>query len=143
MNAIKDEIGVDIIIVFVDGNTDPIDISEARYYKMIVLAPSGLMYEWTARLAGDGKDGKIIYTTTAEGAFNEAGTWRIQGFYEDNNGKFWKSTITRIMVKEDIFAFAGTTPMQGQVLGGYESGVIQELRGLIAGIDARLTAHGI
>lgn len=71
---------IQLVVVVVDQDEEPIDISTASSLKLILLAPDGTTIEKLAALLTSGVDGAMKYDTVATDLV-EAGLYQIQGEY--------------------------------------------------------------
>lgn len=72
------DVGVQLIVEFLDAEGDPLYLSTATDFKIRLGKPDGTGLEEDASLLTDGADGKIVYATV-EDDLDQHGTWTIQG----------------------------------------------------------------
>jgi hypothetical protein len=73
-----EDIGLDLVIQFLDQNNIPLNLSAATGLKILLGKPDGTGVEFTATLFTDGTDGKIHYVTL-EDDIDQVGLNTIQG----------------------------------------------------------------
>jgi len=97
----QNPVGLDIILVVVKPNGKPHDLTGASPLQVIARAPSGAVSTFTASLAGDGTDGRIIYTTVS-GDLDESGTWQYQARVVFADGADLRSEITTLEISPNL-----------------------------------------
>jgi len=79
----KNDVGVELVIEFVDEDGVVIDISTASTKQILLRKPGAAAVAKTGVFDTDGSDGLLKYTTTKVGSvydLDRAGQWQIQGF---------------------------------------------------------------
>ena len=97
------DIGTVILVTVndcVSGTPTVLDLSTASTLELIFKSPSGTATTQSASLYTDGTDGKIFYTS-ADGDFDEVGTWRIQCKIGIGGGTF-RSDVGTFKVYENL-----------------------------------------
>lgn len=90
------DVGVDIIVQFLDSDCDPKDISSFTTLSICFEKTDGTTVSKTATFTTDGTDGKIQYLTET-GVIDQTGTWRLQGVIS-KVGAEWRTPIDNLTV---------------------------------------------
>lgn len=91
------DIGTVFRLTIVDADLSAIDVSSATVKKIYFQDSSGNVTSKDAEFYTDGSDGIIQYTAVS-GDIDEAGTWRIQGYVEMPDGKFFTAQTTFVVM---------------------------------------------
>lgn len=82
------DIGTIFRLAIVDTAGTAIDVSTAAVKFIYFQKPDGTKTKETAAFYTDGSDGIIQYTAVA-GDIDQVGAWRVQGYVETSDGKFF------------------------------------------------------
>lgn len=79
----KNDVGVELVIEFVDEDDNIINISGATTKQILLRKPGAASVTKTGVFDTDGTDGLLKYVTTKSGSvydLDKAGEWQIQGY---------------------------------------------------------------
>lgn len=79
MPIIVDDVGTEIVLV-VEEDGQPLDISTATAITYEFTAPDGIVTTKNAAFLTDGVDGKLVYTT-ASGDIDQVGVWKVRAAF--------------------------------------------------------------
>jgi hypothetical protein len=110
--AQQNDVGLDLIIQFLDQNNIPLNLSDADEFYIKLKYPDGTSKNFEATLWTDGTDGKIFYTTAVDDTdpevpiydLSQSGLYDIQGYANIDGKKSARSGKLRVYenVNDDV-----------------------------------------